>query len=74
MYSYAINFISKINILEIDPTQASITASDYCKYFYYSGVCYFATNDYASAMDNFIQTIIIPSTAISSGNILINSF
>lgn len=71
MFSYAIKTISKENILEIDPKQTSITTSDYCRYFYYSGLCYFATKDYASAMDNFIQVIIIPSTAISTSNLLL---
>ncbi len=65
MYNYATKFLDNNPILEVDPENTHILASDYLKYFYYGALCYIGKERYQHAIDFLIQAITLPATALS---------
>ena len=66
MYSFAHDFISDTTILEINPKLCYLDASDYLKYFYYSGIVYISVKNFKKALACFDEVLSFPADVLSS--------
>lgn len=65
MYPSAYDYITNTVILEINLKNTSVTVTDFLRYFYYSGLICIGMRKYSQAIDNFLQVITTPASAVS---------
>lgn len=61
MFSFAFDFISNVEILEINPKKCFLEISDFLSYFYYCGVVYIAMKDFKNALVCFSEIMSFPA-------------